>query len=89
MHLLAERLLRQRAQCSKHILQRDPRQTNAAFVRGGIVQEVASDTADVLINLLDGDSIEEGDTPDDWRPPDTVISDPQTFDTYTRGADAL
>jgi hypothetical protein len=36
----------------------------AVFVRGGIVQEVASDTADVLIKLLDMDSIEEADHPD-------------------------
>jgi hypothetical protein len=36
----------------------------AIFVRGGVVQEVASDTPDVLIKLLDMDSIEEGDPPD-------------------------
>jgi hypothetical protein len=57
----------------------------AIFVRGGVVQEVASNTADVLIKLLDFDSIEEGDTPDDWRPPDTVINDPQAFEAYTSG----
>jgi hypothetical protein len=57
----------------------------AVFVRGGIVQEVASDTTDVLIKLLDMDSIEEGDRPDEWRRPDTVIADPQDFDAYTRG----
>jgi hypothetical protein len=33
----------------------------AIFVRGGVVQEVASDTADVLIKLLNMDAIEEGD----------------------------
>jgi hypothetical protein len=31
----------------------------AIFVRGGVVQEVASDNPDVLIKLLDMDSIEE------------------------------
>ncbi len=40
----------------------------AIFVRGGVVQEVASDTADVLIKLLDVDSIEEGAPPDEWPP---------------------
>ena len=57
----------------------------AIFVRGGVVQEVASDTSDVLIKLLDMDSIEEGDAPDHWRPPDVVIHDPQDFDAYTSG----
>jgi hypothetical protein len=33
----------------------------AIFVRGGVVQEGASETAGVLIRLLDMDSIEEGD----------------------------
>jgi hypothetical protein len=55
----------------------------AIFVRGGVVQEVASDTANILIKLLDMDSIEEGDPPDEWRPPDVVIHDPQDFDAYT------
>jgi len=57
----------------------------AIFVRGGVVQEVASDTADVWIKLLDMDSIDEGDPPDQWRPPDVVIADPQDFDAYTSG----
>jgi hypothetical protein len=57
----------------------------AIFVRGGVVQEVASDTADVLITLLDIDSIEEGDPPDQWRPPDVVIADRERFDAYTSG----
>ena len=57
----------------------------AIFVRGGVVQEVASDTPDVLIKLLDMDSIEEGDPPDQWRPPDVVIADRQEFDAYTSG----
>jgi hypothetical protein len=57
----------------------------AIFVRGGVVQEVASDTADVLINLLNMDSIEEGDPPDQWRPPDVVIADPRDFEAYTSG----
>jgi hypothetical protein len=52
------------------------------FVRGGVVQEVASDTADILIKLLDMDSIEEGDPPDEWRPPDVVIADRQDFEAY-------
>jgi hypothetical protein len=55
----------------------------AIFVRGGVVQEVASDTANVLIKLLDMDAIEEGDLPDDWRPPDVVIDNPQDFESYT------
>lgn len=46
----------------------------AIFVRGGVVQEVASDTANVLIKRLDMDSIEAGDPPDEWHPPDVVIS---------------
>ena len=57
----------------------------AIFVRGGVVQEVASDTADVLIKLLDMDSIEEGDAPDQWRPPDIVINNTQDFGAYTSG----
>ena len=60
----------------------------AIFVRGGVVQEVASDTADVLIKLLDMDSIEEGDLPDQWRPPDVVIDDRERFDAYTSGTQA-
>jgi hypothetical protein len=55
----------------------------AIFVRGGVVQEVASDTANILIKLLDMDSIEEGDPPDEWRPPDVVIADRQDFEAYT------
>ena len=55
------------------------------FVRGGIVQEVTSDTADILIKLLDMDSLEEGDPPDEWRPPDVVIADRQDFEAYTSG----
>jgi hypothetical protein len=57
----------------------------AIVVRGGVVQEVASDTTDVLIKLLDFDSIAEGDSPSDWQPPDTVISEPQAFKRYTSG----
>ena len=57
----------------------------AIFVRGGVVQEVASDTADVLIKLLDMDAIEEGDPPDEWRPPDVVINDRERFEAYTSG----
>jgi hypothetical protein len=57
----------------------------AIFVRGGVVQEVVSGSADVLIKLLDMDSIEEGDPPDQWRPPDVVIHDPQEFEAYTSG----
>jgi hypothetical protein len=57
----------------------------AIFVRGGVVQEVASDTADILIKLLDMDSIEKGDTPGEWGPPDVVIADPRTFESYTSG----
>ena len=49
------------------------------------MQEVASDTADVLIKLLDMDSIEEGDPPDQWRPPDIVINNSQDFGAYTSG----
>jgi hypothetical protein len=52
----------------------------AIFVWGGVVQEVASDSADVLIKLLNMDAIEAGDTPDEWRPPDVVIADPQDFE---------
>lgn len=54
----------------------------AIFVRGGVVQEVASNTPNVLIKLINIDAIEEGDAPDQWRPPDVVIADPQDFDTY-------
>jgi hypothetical protein len=57
----------------------------AIFVRGGVVQEVASDTPDVLIKLLDMDSIEEGNPPDEWRPPDVVIADRERFEAYTSG----
>jgi hypothetical protein len=57
----------------------------AIVVRGGVVQEVASDTPDVLIKLLDVDAIEEGEPPDDWQPPHTVISDPHAFEHYTSG----
>ena len=42
-------------------------------------------TADVLIKLLDMDSIEEGDAPDEWRQPDVVIDNPQDFEAYTGG----
>jgi hypothetical protein len=55
----------------------------AIFVRGGVIQEVASDTPDVLIKLLDMDSIDEGAPPDQWRPPDVMIADPRDFDAYT------
>ena len=61
----------------------------AIFVRGGVAQEVASDTMDVLIKLLDVDSIDEGNPPDEWRPPDVVIADPQDFDAYTSGGQTL
>jgi hypothetical protein len=61
----------------------------AIFVRGGVVQEVASDTPDVLIKLLDMDSIEEGDPPDEWRPPDVVINNSQDFEAYTSGGQTL
>jgi hypothetical protein len=61
----------------------------AIFVRGGVVQEVASDTPDLLIKLLDMDSIEEGDPPDQWRPPDVVIADRQDFEAYTSGGQTL
>jgi len=57
----------------------------AIVVRGGVVQEVANDTANVLIKLLDLDAIEEGDPPDQWRSPDVVIADPQAFEAYTSG----
>jgi hypothetical protein len=57
----------------------------AIFVRGGVVQEVASDTSDVLIKLLDMDSIEEGKPLDQWRPPDVVITNREHFDAYTSG----
>ena len=55
----------------------------AIFVRGGVVQEVVSDTAEVLIKLLDMDSIEEGDPTDEWRPPDVVIANRERFEAYT------
>ena len=48
-----------------------------------LVQEVASDTIDVLIKLLDMDSIDEGDPPDQWRTPDVVINNSQDFEVYT------
>jgi hypothetical protein len=57
----------------------------AIFVRGGVVQEVASDTPDILIKLLDMDSIEEGDPPDQRRPPDVVITDQERLEAYTSG----
>lgn len=57
----------------------------AIFVRGGVVQEVASDTPDVLIKLMDMDSIDEGDPPDECRPPDVVIADRQDFEAYASG----
>jgi hypothetical protein len=60
----------------------------AIFVRGGVVQEVASDTPDVLIKLLDFDAIEEGEPPGDWQPPDVVIAHPERFDAYTSGAES-
>jgi len=56
----------------------------AIFVRGGVVQEVARDTT-VLSKLLDMDSIEEGDIPDEWRAPDIVIDDRERFEAYTSG----
>ena len=61
----------------------------AIFVRGGVVQEVASDTANVLIKLLDMDSIEEGTPPNEWHPPDVVIADPREFDAYASGEHTL
>jgi hypothetical protein len=57
----------------------------AIFVRGGVVQAVASATADVLIKLLNMDAIEEGDLPDEWRVPDVVINNSQDFEAYTSG----
>jgi len=57
----------------------------AIVVRGGVVQEVASDTPDVVIKLLDMDSIDEGDPPDEWRSPDVVIADRGRFEAYTSG----
>ena len=57
----------------------------AVFVRGGVVQEVASDSANVLIKRINFDDIEEGDVPGDWQPPDLVLPDPQDFDRYTSG----
>jgi hypothetical protein len=38
-----------------------------------------------MIKLLDMDSIEEGDQPDHWRPPDVVIDDQARFEAYTSG----
>ena len=57
----------------------------AIVVRGGVVQEVASDTPDILIKLLNMDSLDEGDPPDEWRPPDVVINNSQDFEAYTSG----
>ena len=57
----------------------------AIVARGGVVQEVASDTPDVLIKRLDVDAIEGGKPLDDWRPPDTVISDPHVCEHDTSG----
>jgi hypothetical protein len=54
----------------------------AIFVWGGLVQEVASDTPDVLINVLDMDVLEERETPDEWAAPDVVIPDPQDFEAH-------
>jgi hypothetical protein len=61
----------------------------AIFVRGGVVQEVASDIPNVLIKLLDMDSIEEGDPPDEWRAPDVVINDRERFEACTSGGQTL
>ncbi len=55
----------------------------AIFVRGGVVQGVASNTPNVLIKLINIDAIEEGDAPDQWRPPDVVINDRERFEAYT------
>jgi hypothetical protein len=49
------------------------------------VQEVASNTPDVLNKLLNMDAIEEGDPPDEWRAPDVVIDDLERFEAYTSG----
>jgi hypothetical protein len=68
----------------KYIVCKD-RLKESIFVQGGVVQEVSSDTAEVLKKLLDMDSIEAGDLPDQWHPPDVVISDPHDFDAYTSG----
>jgi hypothetical protein len=57
----------------------------AIFVRGGVVQEVASNTPNVLIKLINIDAIEEGDAPNHWRVPDVVIADRQEFEAYTSG----
>jgi hypothetical protein len=57
----------------------------AIVVRGGVVQEVASNTPNVLIKLINMDAIAEGDAPDQWRPPDVVIHNSQDFDAYTSG----
>jgi hypothetical protein len=59
----------------------------AIFVRGGVVQEVASNTPNVLIKLINMDAIEEGDAPDQWRPPDVVIADRERFEAYTSGGE--
>jgi hypothetical protein len=61
----------------------------AIFVRGGVVQEVASNTPNVLIKLINMDAIEEGDPPDEWRPPDVVIADRECFEAYTSGGQTL
>jgi hypothetical protein len=47
-----------------------------------VVQEVASDTPDVLINVLDMDVLEARETPDEWAAPDVVIPDPHVFEAY-------
>ena len=49
------------------------------------MQEVASDTAVLLIKLLDLDAIEDGGPPDEWRPPDVVIAGRERFEAYTSG----
>jgi hypothetical protein len=55
----------------------------AIVVRGGVVQEVVSNTPNLLIKLLDMDAIDEGDPPDQWRPPDVVINNSQDFEAST------
>jgi hypothetical protein len=57
----------------------------AIVVPGSVVQEVASDTPDVLVKLLEFDAIEEGESLDDWQPPDTIISDPHVCEHDTSG----
>ena len=61
----------------------------AIFVRGGVVQEVASNTPNVLIKLINIDAIDEGDPLDQWRPPDVVIADRERFEAYTSGGQTL